>query len=201
MRTCSKARHGMCSLHSASTGQSHSALVKALAYCTWLTFAQSFSQPSLLLTVPLLQTAVFSPAVHDSDVSSTTFTADTNTVTDTLAFATAMAQIADDTKGQDLMLLHVEPLSSWTSYMLLVTVSSRPQLNAVLARIEKEAESTAWGRPRTHQSPGGYDCQLLVGFLIAYVELHVQASIKAAGCLLDIVKASHTSKPRRVFFS
>lgn len=51
------------------------------------------------------------------------------------------------------MLLHVEPLSSWTSYMLLITVSSKPQLNAVLARMEKEAEAV-WHRPRTHRSPG-----------------------------------------------
>ena len=102
-----------------------------------------------------MKAAVFSPAVHDSDVTGTTTTANTNTVTDSLAFAEAMAQIADDTKGQDIMLLHVEPLSSWTSYMLLVTVASRPQLNAVLAKIEKEAELPKWQRPRTHKSPGG----------------------------------------------
>lgn len=104
----------------------------------------------------LLQTAVFSPAVHDSDTTGTTLTANTNTVTDSLAFAVAMARIADDTKGQDIMLLHVEPLSSWTSYMLLVTVGSRPQLNAVLAKIEREAELPTWQRARTHKSPGGY---------------------------------------------
>ena len=64
-----------------------------------------------------------------------------------------MATVGDDTKGKDIMLLHVEPLSSWTSYMLLITVSSKPQLNAVLARMEKEAEAV-WHRPRTHKSPG-----------------------------------------------
>lgn len=100
-----------------------------------------------------VQATFFSPAVHDSDVSGTTSTADTNTVTDSQAFATAMAKVADDTKAKDIMLLHVEPLSSWTSYMLLVTVSSRPQLGAALSKMEKEAELT-WQRPRTHRSPG-----------------------------------------------
>ena len=100
-----------------------------------------------------LQTDVFNPAVHDSDVSGTTITANTNTVTDSQTFAIAMATVGDDTKGKDIMLLHVEPLSSWTSYMLLITVSSKPQLNAVLARMEKEAEAV-WHRPRTHKSPG-----------------------------------------------
>ncbi len=88
-----------------------------------------------------------------TQTSGTTTTANTNTVTDSQRFAVAMAKVGDDTKGKDIMLLHVEPLSSWTSYMLLVTVSSKPQLNAVLARMEKEAEGV-WQRPRTHMSPG-----------------------------------------------
>lgn len=33
-------------------------------------------------------------------------------------FAVAMAKIADDTKATDLSVLHVEPLVSWTSYMV-----------------------------------------------------------------------------------
>ena len=102
-----------------------------------------------------LQGVLFNHAIHDSNTIDQTFTADTNTVTDSLSFATAMAKVADDTKAKDLMLLHVEPLSSWTSYMLLVTVSSRPQLTAVLAKIEREAVD-GWGRPRKHQKPGRY---------------------------------------------
>ena len=34
------------------------------------------------------------------------------------AFAVAMAQACDDTKAADLLVLHVEPLVSWTSYMV-----------------------------------------------------------------------------------
>ncbi len=44
---------------------------------------------------------------------------------DSRAFATAMARVASDTKGGDVMLLHVAPLVYWTSYMLVVTVFSR----------------------------------------------------------------------------
>lgn len=35
--------------------------------------------------------------------------------------AVALAKIADDTKALDISLLHVEPIVSWTSYMLLCT--------------------------------------------------------------------------------
>ena len=51
------------------------------------------------------------------------------------------------------MLLHVAPVVYWTRYMLLCTVFSRPQLNAVLAKITKEAADT-YGR-RLSQSPSG----------------------------------------------
>lgn len=67
-------------------------------------------------------------------------------------FAVAMAKVADDTKAQDLLVLHVEPVISWTSYMLICTVLSRPQLLAVMGRIEKAAEED-WGRSKQN-SPG-----------------------------------------------
>ncbi len=38
-------------------------------------------------------------------------------VDDGKAFALAMAQIASDVKGQDLCLLHVAPLCTWTSWI------------------------------------------------------------------------------------
>ena len=101
----------------------------------------------------MLQAVEFLPAIHDSNVADPTITASENTVIDSEDFAIAMAKIADNTKGKDIMLLHVEPLTSWTSYMLLITVGSKPQLNAVLAKMEQEAEHI-WRRPRTHKSPG-----------------------------------------------
>jgi len=58
---------------------------------------------------------------------------------ETRAFALAMSRIAWELKGEDLLLLHVAPVVYWTRYMLFVTVFSRPQLQAVLGKIEKAA--------------------------------------------------------------
>ena len=58
---------------------------------------------------------------------------------ETRAFALAMSKIAWELKGEDLLLLHVAPVVYWTRYMLFVTVFSRPQLQAVLGKIEKAA--------------------------------------------------------------
>lgn len=58
---------------------------------------------------------------------------------DTKEFALAMAKVAWDLKGEDLLLLHVAPVVYWTRYMVFVTVFSRPQLNAILGKIQKTA--------------------------------------------------------------
>ena len=42
-------------------------------------------------------------------------------------------------------MLHVAPLVYWCSYMVVLTIKSRPQLQAVLAKIEKEA-GEKWDR-------------------------------------------------------
>jgi len=63
------------------------------------------------------------------------------------AMAVAIGKVCWETKGEDLMVLHVAPLVYWTRYMVIATVFSRPQLNAMLAKIEKEAEETFDRRP------------------------------------------------------
>ncbi|KAG7675119.1 hypothetical protein Ndes2526B_g07976 [Nannochloris sp. 'desiccata'] len=63
------------------------------------------------------------------------------------ALAVAIGKVCWETKGEDLMVLHVAPLVYWTRYMVIATVFSRPQLNAMLAKIEKEAEETFDRRP------------------------------------------------------
>ncbi|WIA39265.1 hypothetical protein OEZ86_005386 [Tetradesmus obliquus] len=63
-----------------------------------------------------------------------------------------MAKIADDTKAADLSVLHVEPLVSWCSYMVLCSVMSRPQLLAVLGRMEDAAQQSF---NRTKQNSAG----------------------------------------------
>jgi len=69
------------------------------------------------------------------------------------AFAIACASEADLTKCQDISVLHVSPLISWTSYMVFATVFSRPQLLAALARIEMMVDEQYPDRVRQNQ-PG-----------------------------------------------
>jgi len=54
-------------------------------------------------------------------------------------FAVGLASVLDETKCQDIVVLDVAPLVSWTSYMIFCTVFSKPQLLAALARVEKAA--------------------------------------------------------------
>lgn len=51
------------------------------------------------------------------------------------------------------------PLVSWTSYFVVCTVVSKPQLLAVMARIEKAAEED-WGRAKQN-SPGSSPWEVL----------------------------------------
>lgn len=55
-------------------------------------------------------------------------------------FAIGMAKVADDTKCEDIVVYDVQKLVNWTSYMVICTIYSRPQLLAVLAKMEKVAE-------------------------------------------------------------
>jgi len=47
--------------------------------------------------------------------------ADDTSQEDLRSCAVALAKVADDTKALDISVLHVEPLVSWTSYMVLCT--------------------------------------------------------------------------------
>ncbi|KAK9846486.1 hypothetical protein WJX81_005096 [Elliptochloris bilobata] len=67
--------------------------------------------------------------------------------------AVAMARVASDTKATDVLVLHVAPLVYWTSYLVLVTVTSRPQLQAILGKMERQARDE-WGRAPSAVAPG-----------------------------------------------
>lgn len=65
-------------------------------------------------------------------------------------------QIAWETKaGDDILVLNVAPIVYWTRYMVLCTVFSRPQLNAVLGKMEKEA-TEVYSRALSHSPQAGY---------------------------------------------
>ena len=65
---------------------------------------------------------------------------------DARALALELARVAADIKASDVVVLHVAPLVYWTSFMVLCTVYSRPQLGAVLAKAESAAAGERFGR-------------------------------------------------------
>eukprot|EP00199_Chlamydomonas_sp_CCMP681_P003024 CAMPEP_0119107582 /NCGR_PEP_ID=MMETSP1180-20130426/11353_1 /TAXON_ID=3052 ORGANISM="Chlamydomonas cf sp, Strain CCMP681" /NCGR_SAMPLE_ID=MMETSP1180 /ASSEMBLY_ACC=CAM_ASM_000741 /LENGTH=166 /DNA_ID=CAMNT_0007093091 /DNA_START=186 /DNA_END=686 /DNA_ORIENTATION=+ len=69
------------------------------------------------------------------------------------AFALAVAQVMDETKAQDVRALHVAPLISWTSYMVMGSVLSKPQLLACMGRLERMIDEDYPERIRQNQ-PG-----------------------------------------------
>eukprot|EP00803_Ostreobium_quekettii_P008076 evm.model.scf_194.4 EVM.evm.TU.scf_194.4 scf_194:26357-27052(+) len=85
---------------------------------------------------------------------------DVATEEDILAFCRDMARIADDMKAEDVVLMDVQGSVSWTSYFLVMTVFSRPQLSAVLGRMRKEA-GEVWGRTPGGSLPGRAEWEVL----------------------------------------
>ena len=69
------------------------------------------------------------------------------------------AAVVDQLKCEDVTVLHVEPIVSWTSYVVLATVRSRPQLLAAQYRCDEAA--AAVGRERTEGKPGKTEWEML----------------------------------------
>ena len=60
-----------------------------------------------------------------------------------------LAKVAQDTKAQDVQVLQVGHMVSWTSYFVIATVTSQPQMTAVLAKVAREAkEKLDWAALR-----------------------------------------------------
>lgn len=55
-------------------------------------------------------------------------------------FAVAMARVGWETKAEQIRVMHVAPLVYWCSYMVVLNIKSRPQLQAVIAKMERLAE-------------------------------------------------------------
>lgn len=79
---------------------------------------------------------------------------------DSRQLALALARACWETKGEDLMVLHVAPLVYWTQYLIIVTVFSKPQLGAMLAKVEKVAQE-AFGRQPAQPAQGRSSWELL----------------------------------------
>jgi ribosome-associated protein len=54
---------------------------------------------------------------------------------DFLKLARRAAQVADDKKGRDIVILNVRRLTTVANYFLIVTADSAPQMNAILDTI------------------------------------------------------------------
>lgn len=57
--------------------------------------------------------------------------------TDFLKLAKKAKEIAEDKKGENVVILDVKELTSITNYFVIVTANSTPQINAISAEIEK----------------------------------------------------------------
>ncbi|GMH39873.1 hypothetical protein BSKO_07777 [Bryopsis sp. KO-2023] len=79
---------------------------------------------------------------------------------DTLQFAKFLANMADQTKCEDVKLYYVGKLIYWTDYFLVASVFSKPQMNAVLGKMEKAAEEE-WNRCPGEANPGRSEWEIL----------------------------------------
>lgn len=75
-----------------------------------------------------------------------------------LQLAVDLARVASDTKASDVMVLDVAPLVSWTSYLVIASVNSRPQLMAVLARCEQKAAAVGVERRNNPTGRSQWEC-------------------------------------------
>jgi len=121
----------------------------------------------LSIDTVLLPTTVHLPALHAPDPYCCSGREDW--AEESRSFAVALAKVADATKALDISVLHVAPLVSWTSYMVICTVQSRPQLLAVLARMEDTAAGD-WERSKQNSELGSSQWEVLdFGDVVAHV--------------------------------
>ena len=76
-------------------------------------------------------------------------------------FAVGLAQVADGMKAESISVLDVSRCCSWCSYMVVVSVFSRPQLGAVLARLEESAQEKHGRTPQAETRPGKSEWEVL----------------------------------------
>ncbi|KAJ4799625.1 Ribosomal silencing factor RsfS [Rhynchospora pubera] len=68
---------------------------------------------------------------------------------ESLSFAMALANVANDVKAEDIRVLYVKPLVYWTQFFIIVTAFSNPQINAIGSKMrdigEKQFNKVATG--------------------------------------------------------
>ena len=105
--------------------------------------------------------------------------------------AIALAKVAWDTKAEDISVLHVAPLVYWCSYMVVLTIKSRPQLQAVLAKLEKEA-AEKWDRRISQDASTGRLVQCCIRSYYTDRIFRCLCMINCPGCFHQELERSST---------
>jgi len=89
---------------------------------------------------------------------------------DSRACAILMAEVADGVKAEDILVLHVEHVCSWTRYFVLVTARSRPQMDALMVKM-RDAVNEKFGRDfqKNSESGGSAWAVMDLGDVVAHV--------------------------------
>ena len=75
--------------------------------------------------------------------------------------ARTLCRVADELKGRDVRALQVDAFVSWTRVMVFVTVTNRPQLLAMCAKMESAALEEHGCTLFSGHKPGGSTWELL----------------------------------------
>ncbi|XP_057522329.1 protein Iojap, chloroplastic [Amaranthus tricolor] len=75
---------------------------------------------------------------------------------ESLAFAVAMAKVANEVKASDIKVLFVKPLVYWTRFFIIATAFSRPQLDAIRTKMADLAEEKFGKVPNGDLKPNSW---------------------------------------------
>lgn len=91
-----------------------------------------------------------------NDEESNSVTSEVDEDSDSLAFAVALAEAANDVKGSDIRVLCVKPLIYWARFFVVVTAFSKPQIDAVGKRMRDVAEEKFNRSPKGDSKPNAW---------------------------------------------
>jgi len=91
-----------------------------------------------------------------SDKDSNNVTSEVDEDSDSLAFAVAMAEAANDVKGNEIQVMCVKPLIYWARFFVVVTAFSKPQIDAVGKRMKDIAEEKFNRSPKGDNKPNSW---------------------------------------------
>lgn len=97
----------------------------------------------------------YGETVRDNEESNS-ITSEVDEDSDSLAFAVALAEAANDVKGSEIQVLCVKPLIYWARFFVVVTAFSKPQIDAVGKRMRDIAEAKFNRFPKGDSKPNSW---------------------------------------------